>query len=190
MKHTKFTKDTKHAFSRTTRILHWGVGIIMVALLGMGTYMAENKVYFLYPIHKSVGTLILILVAWRVIWRLKNGFPTPVRDFPNWQRIASRLSHYLLLLGTLIMPVSGILGSVSGGRGLYVFGLELVARNRDAITGKIVAHSEAVAGFAHNLHFYTGRILIALVVIHILAAVKHHFIDRDDTLRRMLGRNR
>lgn len=178
-------KDTHTKFSTPTIALHWLVGVVLIGLLGVGWYMAEYKVYFLYPIHKSIGILILAVVFARVWWRLRNGFPSPLGDSARLQKIA-RISHWILLIGTVMLPISGMMMSAMGGHGLAIFGLELLGPNVGA-DGKIVANNEMIAGVAHSIHHWAGKVLMVTVAVHVLAALKHHFFDKDGTLRRMLG---
>lgn len=181
-------KDSHNQFSKTTVVLHWVVGLTMIALLGVGLYMEQNEVYSLYPVHKSVGTLIFVIVLARVVWRLMNGWPTEIGSQPKLQRFVARLTHWVLILGTLMMPISGMVMSVAGGRGLTVFGINLIASNPDPANPKsILALNEVLAGNAHQAHGVIGTILIAVVALHVLAALKHHFINKDGTLSRMLG---
>jgi len=93
----------------------------------------------------------------------------------------------VLILSTLAMPLSGVIMSVADGRGLYVFGLKLLAANRDA-AGKIIALSESLEHLMHTVHAVTANLLIAAIALHIGAALWHHFKLKDDTLRRMLAR--
>lgn len=181
-------RDSHNQFSKTTVVLHWVVGITMIALLGVGLYMAENEVYSLYPIHKSVGTLIFVVVLYRAIWRMMNGWPTEIGKQPTLQRLVAKLTHWMLLLGTLIMPISGAAMSIAGGHGLAVFGFNLVSRNiNPANPEKTMPLNESIAGFAHETHEVIGILLIAVVALHVIGALKHHFMDKDGTLSRMLG---
>ncbi len=180
-------KDTKEKLSPLSIALHWIVGVFVIAMLALGLTMGKYELFFLYPIHKSVGILLFAVIVWRAGWRMVNGWPQPLGDYPNWQRRLARISHWTLLVGVLLMPLSGMLMSVLGGRGLAVFGVELLAANLNA-AGKAVALHEPLAQLAHIVHHYTGRVLIAVVVLHACAALRHHFILKDNVLRRMLAR--
>ncbi|WP_299982113.1 cytochrome b [uncultured Pseudoteredinibacter sp.] len=182
--------DTAQKLSKMTVALHWVVGLMMIGLLAVGVYMEENEVYSLYPIHKSLGVLILLVVLPRVINRMRNGWPEPASQYTAIENVLSRITHYLLIVGTLLMPISGVLMSAMGGRGVYVFGLELFGKNFDAIDPtKIAPINESLAGLAHSLHGWGGDILIVAIALHVIGAVKHHVIDKDGTLRRMLGKS-
>ncbi|MGI9310025.1 MAG: cytochrome b, partial [bacterium] len=144
--------------------------------------------YFLYTPHKSVGVLIFAVILARVWWRAINGFPSAVDGVPAWQRLVARAVHWVLLIGTVLMPISGMTLSIVGGHGLPMFALELIAPNLDPASGKAVAYNETLANFAHAVHGRVGDAMMIAVVLHVLGAIKHHFIDRDGTLRRMLGK--
>lgn len=181
--------DTPSQLSRLSVVLHWSVGLLFLGLLCVGIYMADNDVYSLYPTHKSIGILILLLVVPRVVWRLKNGFPAPLYDTPLQQKVATAV-HVLLLIATLLMPISGMMMSGFSGHGLAVFGLELVATNPDPLNPmQVIAHNEALAGIGHEIHEIAKNIIIVILLLHIGGALKHHFIDKDGTLRRMFGRS-
>ena len=179
-------KDTKEILSAQTVALHWIVAVGMIAMLAVGWYMERYEVFALYPIHKSVGILLFIAVLARIWWRAANRWPQPAREFARAQLLIARASHWTLIIGTALMPLSGMLMSAAGGRGLKVFGLPLFPSNYNA-AGEVTALSEDLAHFAHSTHFYVSRILIAVIALHICAAMKHHFFDKDNVLRRMLG---
>jgi len=180
-------KDTAQNLSPLSVALHWLVGVFVIAMLAVGLAMEEFELRFLYPVHKSIGIILFAFIVWRVWWRAVNGWPAQIGDVPRWQRIAARATHWVLILGTLAMPLSGIVMSIAQGRGLYVFGLELLAANRDA-AGKVIAISESLEHLMHTVHAVTANILIAAIALHIAAALWHHLKLKDDTLRRMLGR--
>lgn len=180
--------DSRTKLSPTTLCLHWLVAVMVMGELTVGAYMANFEVYALYPWHKSFGQLIFLIVLLQVIHRLKNGWPTPVSEYSFAERILARGVHYLLLVGVLLMPVFGFLMSALGGTGVAFFGLQLVARNPDPINvTKVIPINGPVADAMHTAHGILGYLLILAVLLHIAGALKHHVIDKDGTLRRMLG---
>jgi len=179
-------KDTIAKFSGLSIALHWLIAAGVISMLALGLYMESYEVFFLYPIHKSVGILLFMLVLWRIGRRVTIGWQPPAREFARAQFALARASHWTLITGTALMPISGMLMNVAGGRGLAVFGVVLLAPNRDA-SGEILALSEALGHFAHTVHAVAGKVLIAVIVLHFCAAMKHHFFDKDNVLRRMLG---
>lgn len=182
------TPDTREKLSPTTVFLHWVVGLTIIGLLAVGVYMAETETFALYPWHKSFGQLIFVFVLLRVIWRIHNGWPTPIREYLPIEQLLAKVVHYVLLIGTVLMPLSGFIMSAVGGNGVEFFGIEIVARNPDpADPKKVIAHSEAIAGLASAIHQWVGYTLIAALVLHVAGALKHHVVHKDGTLRRMQG---
>lgn len=87
------------------------------------------------------------------------------------------------------MPISGMMMSGFGGHGIFIFGFELVAMNPvPANPNEVIATNAQLAGIGHEMHGFIGEVLIFAIVLHVVGAVKHHVIDKDNTLRRMLGR--
>lgn len=183
--------DTVEKLSATTVTLHWLVGLTVLGLLISGVSMVEGEIYALYPWHKSIGVIALLLICLRIAWRSRNGWLQPAAQHSLLERRAARTTHHLLLWGVLLMPLSGMLMSGMAGYGVEVFGLELIASNPDPDKpGAVIAIDSDLATFASAVHSYAGYLLIAVVSLHLLGALKHHFVDRDATLRRMLGRSR
>lgn len=181
-------RDSADRLSTTTVVLHWVVGLSIIGLLAVGIYMHEAEVHALYPLHKSFGVIIFFIALARILWRISNGWPTPAGQHQKWERLLARSTHWVLIAGTVVMPISGFLMSSLGGHGVSVFGLELVAPNPDpANPDKVIAHNAALAGIAHETHFVAGVAMIAALSAHVAGALKHHVMDKDGTLRRMLG---
>jgi len=181
------TKYSAHKLSAISISLHWLVALTMISLLSVGIFMAETETYSLYPIHKSVGVLILIAVLPRIIWRLINGWPEPVAQYSALEQGLAKLVHWLLLLGTLCMPISGMMMSGLGGHGIEVFGLELLASQYDPVSHEAIPINSALAGIGYQVHGALAYLLVIALILHIAGALKHHVLDKDGTLKRMLG---
>lgn len=167
--------------------LHWIVGLGMIGLIAVGMYMTRvEDARSLYPIHKSVGVLLFVVILWRAVVRLRKGWPENISTGAKWEHGLSRVIHWVLILGTIAMPISGMMDSFMGGRGISVFGLELLPSNIGD-NGRPAAINETLANLGETIHGVFGRVLIVAILLHIAGALKHHFIDRDGTLRRMLG---
>jgi len=180
--------DTKQQLSRISIGLHWVVGLMMISLLAVGIYMEENEAWFLYPWHKSFGVLILLFSLPRVIWRLKNGWPQAAGQYKSYEQLLSKIAHWVLIIATVMMPISGMLMSGAGGHGIVVFGLELFASNHSLVDpSEIVPLNKSLAGLAHTMHGLAGKVVLVTLALHVIGALKHHVIDKDGTLRRMLG---
>lgn len=181
-------KDTKEQLSPITIALHWIVGLMMIGLLGSGLYMEEFKAYAVFPWHKSFGVIIVVLAVLRVLWRFSNGWPQHVAEYTKVEVTLSKIVHYVLIIGTIMMPISGIMMSGLGGYGVEVFGFELIAHNPDPSNpGKNMAINESLATLGGAIHGIAGKLIIAALILHIIGALKHHIIDKDNTLKRMLG---
>lgn len=183
-------KDTKHKLSSLTIALHWIVGITIIGLLALGKYMESNEAYALYDIHKSIGMIIIAFILARVFWRILNGCPEPASNYSNIEHLTAKVVHWALIIGTVALPVSGVLMSGAGGHGLAIFGWELLAENIDSNNlEEVIPLNKALAGLGHEIHEIVGNIIIIAIVLHFLGALKHHIIDKDGTLRRMLGKS-
>lgn len=187
MKSTPLTSPS--SLSRLTISLHWLVAVAMIGLASAGVLMKYWEVWSLYPIHKSLGLLAFSLIIIRVIWRLKCGWPTPTTTHAKHEQLAAKATHWVLLLTTLLMPLSGMLASGASGHGFGLFGLTLVPSNHSLTTPEeVIPYSEQWANVGYAIHTYAGIVLAAALSLHILGALKHHLLDHDQTLLRMLGR--
>lgn len=180
--------DTTEKLSYVTLVLHWLIASIIILLL-----IIEMD----YPIlHKSLGLLIIIPVIVRIYWRSKNGY-LPKANALNkrksyktikFERWLAKLIHWFLIIGSLLLPLSGVLISIFGGYGLSLFGLELLAPNQDVTTESlIIPLNQDISILAQDIHSIVSNIMIIILIFHISGALKHHFIDKDKTLYRMLG---
>jgi cytochrome b561 len=96
---------------------------------------------------------------------------------------------WVLIIAIVVMPISGFIMSGAGGYGVSVFGLEIIAAQFDPIAKEAIPHNAALAGFMAEVHEIAGWTMIVAIVLHFFGALKHHFINKDNTLRRMLGKN-
>lgn len=181
--------DTRARFSHITIALHWTVALSILSLIGFGIYMVQTESWPLFHIHKSVGLLVFVLIIARVVWRIKQGFPEPVGELNKLEHMAALWMHRLLLACTVLMPLTGMLYSGASGNGFGIFSVEIFPANplRDA-SGMAVPFNAQLASLGQNLHDALGYTLLALIILHIAAALKHHFLNKDRTLNRMLGR--
>jgi len=163
--------------------LHWLMAAGIFFLFGLGLYMTDLDYYDAWyhkgpDLHKALGMLILLLLAIRIPWRLLNTRPKP--QGRPWEQFVAHWvhnSHYVLMAVVLI---TGYLIPTAKGEGVDVFGLVEVSS-----VMRLSGPQEDLTG---QVHWATAWALIVLGVFHALAACKHHFVDRDDTLLRMIGR--
>ena len=179
--------DSAHQLSNLTKILHWVVALFVIALLFAGVYMVEAEAWWVYPWHKSFGFLVFFIVIIRVLWRIKNGWPSAVGQYSKIEHSLSKFMHWVLIIGTVMLPLSGLLMSFFGGHGIDLFELEVIAKNIDPENpDKAIALNEALASRSHSVHQWFGYIVIAAVIVHVLGSLKHHYVDKDNTMKRML----
>lgn len=162
--------------------LHWLTVVMVVGLALVGLLMQElpsspAKVQ-VYAVHKSFGLTVLGLTVLRLLWRLVGGTPEPAPGMPRWQRLAASGSHAALYLVLLAMPLSGWLFNSAAGFPLTWFGQFALPR--------LSGYDPGVKEFAKEAHETLFLVLAAIVTVHALAAFKHHYLDRDRTLARML----
>jgi cytochrome b561 len=175
-------RDTAAGYGLITRLTHWVMAVGVIGLFVLGLWMVTLNYYSPYysaapDIHRSVGILLLILLVLRFGWRLANPKPDD-SELKPWERTASHIVPWGFYPLLLALMVSGYLISTADGRAIEVFGLFRVPAT---LTG--IPNQEDLAGVVHQI---LGYVLIGLVALHALAALKHHFLDRDGTLRRML----
>ncbi|MGL4237241.1 cytochrome b [Tabrizicola sp.] len=174
--------SNQQTYDLTSRINHWIMAVAMIGMVAFGLYLGFGGLPRetrgpLIDLHKAIGVLVLIFGVWRVGLRLFRGFPPPASEMPSWQETASKAVHWALLASIIIMPVSGIVASVFRGRAIDVFGLfEIPAQ----------AENPGIAGLAGQIHEFVGIGLAVVIAIHVAAALKHHVVDKDATLTRML----
>ena len=170
------------SYTRTAIALHWLVAIAIVASFSVGLYMHELPLsptkLKIYSWHKWTGVTIFLVVLWRLVWRLTHRPPGPPAGMPAWQHVAAELTHRLLYVLMIAVPLSGWLMSSATGFQTVYFGVlplpDLLAKNKELGDALTLVHK--------TLNFT----MAGLVLVHVGAALKHHFVDRDDVLARML----
>ena len=183
-------KDALNKLSLPTVVLHWIIGVAIIFMMPVAIYMADNEVFWLYPIHKSIGLALFVFIVARIVWRVKNGWPEPVSEYQKWEQTLSKIVHWVLIVGTIVFPLSGMTMSGAGGYGIHLFGLELLAMNPDPNDAyAVIALNETAAGIGHTVHELTAWIMFVCISLHIAGALKHHVMDKDQTLNRMRGKD-
>jgi cytochrome b561 len=171
-------------YPATSKLLHWLVAAcvlttapVAIAMVRVGKGPTQDT---LYAFHKSLGVLILVLMILRLINRLVVGAPIPDPQIEPWQKAVSATVHTTLYVLLLAMPVVGYIANSAYGATTPFFGLFELPM--------IVDKNEALATQLFALHRWVGFLVILLVVVHISAALYHHFVRGDQVLRRMLPR--
>ena len=168
-------------YSNPAVLLHWLVALLIFAGFPLGLYMVDLPLspdkLKLYSYHKWIGITVLMLVAIRVSWRLTHTPPALSPGIAAWQRHASAVVHGLLYLLMIAIPVSGWLMSSAKGFQTVWFGVlplpDLVGKSREL--GELL----------EEVHEWLNYTLLALVILHVAGALKHHFIERQSFLQRM-----
>ncbi|MFW2374666.1 MAG: cytochrome b [Gammaproteobacteria bacterium] len=168
----------------TSIVIHWVTALAVLALFVLGLWMVDLTYYDDWYrqapyIHKSIGVLLLLLTLFRLVWYYSNPRPESLGSYSDIERNAAKWVHGLMYLFMLSVMLSGYFISTADGRSIDVFGwfempaLDLAIENQEDLAG--------------DIHFVLSVILISMVVVHAAAAMKHHWIDKDPTLKRMLG---
>ena len=176
-------KDDARRFGWISILLHWLVAAMVVGLFALGLWMTGLSYYDPWyrqapDLHKGIGVLLFLLLAFRLVWRSINGRPGPVAGSGRLEHRLAVVAHGALYALMILVMISGYLISTADGRGIDVFGLFSVPATIQGVEGQ-----EDMAGTVH-LALAIG--LVGLAGLHALAALKHHFLDRDETLKRML----
>lgn len=174
-------RNTRDSYGMSAIALHWTTALAVIGLFMLGLWMVEldyyNAWYNRAPyLHKSIGIVLFPLVLIRLIWRLSN--PHPQALGTTFEKKTAQYVQLLLYLLLFSVMFSGYLISTADGRPIEVFGLFPVPA---IISG--IENQEDIAGRIHKILAYS---LIGVASTHALAALKHHFKDRDVTLKRML----
>lgn len=189
-------------YNKTAIVLHWLIAISIFGMFALGWYMSDLPkeapkqmaydlfdwgVYtwqlaeeasprtFYFNLHKSLGITLLALIAIRVLWRITHKPPPILKSYKSWERKLATGAHHLLYLLMVALPVSGVVMSAYSKYGIKWFGLPFIKGldNND------------MREFYAEIHELLGVIILAIIVLHIIGALKHKFIDKDDTLKRM-----
>lgn len=160
--------------------LHWLIGLAVLANIGLAMLtedMSRETHVAAMGIHKALGIAILALTALRIIWRLGHKPPPLPTTTPTWQRMVSKAVHFAFYMLLILLPLSGWVWMSAADRPIDFFGLFTVPN--------IAAPDESLADVMHDRHEVLGLTMLALAAIHILAALKHQFVDRDGLIGRM-----
>lgn len=178
-------KNSSEQYGWVSIVIHWLMAMVIIGMFVLGIWMVELEYYDTWYhrapwVHRSVGMLLLFLLIFRSVWRLTN--PVPEIMGAWWEKIIAlwvHRGHYLFMFAVII---SGYLISTALGRGVEVFGWFDFPAMLPADKGR-----ETTAGFVHMLLAWG---FMGYIAMHAAAAMKHHFIDKDITLLRMLGINK
>lgn len=175
---TSYQADAGH-YSRVARWLHWAMAILIIGNLA-GGLLHDIAPATIMPLHKATGITILMLTLIRFGWRLTHRPPAYPASMANWERWASTIAHNALYALMILVPLTGWLMSSAAGRPVSWFGLFDVPLLP-------VERSRETAGIFGERHELLAFAMIGLLVLHIAAALRHHYVKKDGMLARMLG---
>ncbi|MGK2284763.1 cytochrome b [Pedomonas sp. V897] len=180
-------------YSTVAIVLHWLIALAMIALLVMGFWMGDAikkpetqaLAFEVFQIHKSLGLTVLVLTLVRLAWRLGHRPPPLPYSMPGWQKTAAHATAWAFYALLLIMPLSGwvIVSTSPFGLPTMWFGLFEWPHLTPLAEA---ANRIQINGAAEEVHELLALGAVGLLALHVAGALKHHFIDRDDVLTRMI----
>ncbi len=177
-------RNTVERYGTVAQGFHWIVAVLVIGLLGLGLYMETldplPSTFKIYALHKSLGIVVLTLAVLRLVWKIANPHPHALPTHKEWERFLAKLVHLFLYFAIIAMPLSGWIMSSAKGFPVNLFGIEGLTLPNLVSTNKDVAEA------AEEFHEIIAYSLIVVIGLHFAGALKHHVIDKDGTLRRMI----
>jgi cytochrome b561 len=175
-------RNTTRSWGSVSKALHWIIVLLIINqwVIGMRADALPLGLAKLQVLawHKSFGITILGLAVVRLVWRCMNPVPDLAAETRPWERVLAKISHLLLYALIFALPLSGWLMSSAKNFPVSWFNLLQLP--------DLVAPNEALFEQLRSLHHTLFAVLVAVAAVHVAGALKHHFIDRNDVLRRML----
>ncbi|MDH3337690.1 MAG: cytochrome b [Gammaproteobacteria bacterium] len=174
-------RNTSSEFGSLAKWLHWlvAIGIFWLIYLGLeqsgmerGPAREELRAF-----HGSVALVVFALMTVRLVWRLTNKVPAHPDGFPAWQRITATLVHWGLYVAVFVQLFSGPMTVATGGNPVPFFGLFSISLP--------IAENRELHEILEEVHEFAWKIVAALLILHVLAALYNHFVAKNDVLRRM-----
>jgi cytochrome b561 len=177
--------NSAQRYGLVAMLLHWGMAVLLAGLVVLGLYMVslpdagyDREKITLILVHKGLGMAALAVAVVRVAWRAANPLPALPPAVPPWQQLAARVVHLCFYALMLALPITGWLMSSAGGYPVPVsdwFNLPDLVGTDEHLFKALIA-----------IHRWLADALVVLLAVHAGAALGHHFLRRDDTLRKML----
>lgn len=182
MSETTLNATGGQRYGAIAQILHWLIAAMIFAMFGLGYYMEDlplgQQKLELYGIHKSLGITVFALALVRLLWRLTHSAPPLPDHMASWERHAAHVTHVAIYALIFVQPTIGFLQSNAANFPVVVWDvLPLPA---------VIGTNEQLGERLADLHSLVGNGLAVLILIHIGAALRHHFVIKDDVLKRML----
>ena len=189
-------------YTKTAIFLHWFIGLAIFAMFALGWYMAElpkdapkalsfdlfdlglfnwqmaeevSPRTFYFNLHKSIGVTIFALIIIRILWRITHRPPALLASYKAWERKLATGTHHLLYLLMVALPLSGLIMAVSSKYGVKWFGIDFIGG----------LDNTPLREAFKEVHEIVGVVILLVLILHILGALKHKFVDKDTTMDRM-----
>lgn len=187
-------RNTREAWGWPARALHWAMAALVLFMLGLGVWMVNFTPdllaqYELTQVHKSFGFTVFVLALLRLGWRLANRAPDLPADMPGWERRVAAVTHVALYVLILAMPVTGWLqvsASPLNDAGAVPFRIPNMVFGLFEMPDPFPTGSEALTDALVNVHNTLAVLLALVLALHVAGALKHHLVNRDAVLRRMV----
>ena len=154
------------------------LSLVAIATLALNSFsQAPEGFKYLAHFHKPLGVVILPIITVAIFWHLMNKKPSYPNSMPIWEKLIAKLTQWLLYASVFLISLSGLVMSTAGGHPIKFF-------NKYTLP-MFMEKNKAIGGFSHEVHHYLAWILGCVIILHILAALKHHLIDKDNILKRM-----
>ena len=172
------------SYAPTAVALHWLLVLLVLALYGLGWYMVgipkgTPPVAYFYNLHKSIGIVAALPIVLLIWWRVTHAPPPLPGSLPAWQARAAHVNHLLFYVCLVVLVVSGFIESNFTKFGVKFFGYPLL---------RLFAEDKTLYWIFNRIHVYTSYLFAALMAVHIVAALKHLLVNRDDVFQRMWPR--
>jgi cytochrome b561 len=176
--------STAPGYTGTAKTLHWLIVLLLIAQFTFAWTMPhigrDTPVTTLISLHFTFGVVILSVAIVRLVWRATHGEPAPEAGLPRWQSLSGEIVHWLLYALLFVIPLLGWMDASRRGMPVVMFGLELP---------KLLETRAPGWGWTGDVHgLLANYLMLALVGLHVAAALYHHFVMRDGVLKRMLPR--
>lgn len=172
--------NSEEEYGLIARLFHWLIAVIIIGLLPMGLFMSgmENSPlkFEIFALHKSFGLLVFFLGVGRIVWRFLSPPPDHLETHEHWEVTLASAAHFWLYVCIIGMPLSGWLMSNAAEFPVPFFGLQMP---------QLIGKDENLSGFFGQTHEILAYTLLFVLGLHVAGALKHHVLDKDETLQRM-----
>ncbi|WP_038126254.1 cytochrome b [Thiomicrorhabdus sp. Milos-T2] len=177
-------KNSEQNYGLVSRANHWISAVLFIGLIAIGLYMSDleksPEKFELYDLHKSLGIGLFMLMMLRLVWLKISPNPEQISN-NKFEHILGHAVKGIFYLAMIMMPISGWIMSTTGGHDVSFFNLFTLP--------VLIGENEMIHEIAEEIHGTAGTLMIAVILLHVAGALKHHLVYKDATLLRMLGKN-